>query len=119
MYFHIIKLKSLEIELQLAEIEGRIKEKEKQIDVLRTQSIRESSMAQFDLATAQEELITLNELKRETDEKIQQLNLKAPRSGTLLPVADTDGANPNNPAQGPLRVFDKENSNAYLPGVLI
>ncbi len=111
----VIELENLEVERQLAEINGSISEKLNQVTALKTQSLRDNSTAHSELASVEAELDTLKELRQKTRQKIDQLILRAPRHGTLLPVASVSGTNQNASAQGPLRVFDQENSNAYLP----
>ena len=113
----IIELENLQAQGQLDGIESSLREKKAELALLRAQSLRGDVSAISGLAMAESEIESLRELQIKTKMKIDRLVLRAPISGTVLPVVEATQAQQakQSPLSAPLAVFEKKNAKAWLP----
>ncbi len=114
----IMILANLDLQEQLNAIRGQISEKQAEIRVLMMRSLGGENAMDADLAAAESEILTLQELEDKTRLRFDQLTLRAPRAGTVLPVVDGGRPDPSasrSPLTRPLAAFETKNANAWLP----
>ncbi len=113
----IIQLENLQAQGQLDGIESSLREKEAEVALLKMHSLRGDLSAISGLAMAESEIHSLRELQFKTKMKIDRLVLRAPGSGTVLPVVEGTQSQQSNPSplSLPLAVFEKKNAHAWLP----
>lgn len=113
----IIQLENLPAQGQLDGIESSLREKEAEVALLKVRSLQGDLSAMNRLAMAESEINSLRELRFKTQTRIDRLILRAPASGTVLPVIEgTQPRQPNaSPLSLPLAVFESKNAHAWLP----
>lgn len=112
----VLRLKNLEMQEQLDRITSSLREKQAQIAVLKTHSLRGDPSAVAGLALAESEISSLEALERKTRVRIDRLVIRAPQDGILLPVIDSARSpeSEDGLASQPLFAFEPENRNAWL-----
>jgi putative peptide zinc metalloprotease protein len=110
----ILELENLELRNSLVEIRASLAEKDAQRKTLEIQSIS-GLPVNAQLVVIQSEVDSLKELEAKTLERIQQLTLRAPRDGYLMPVVELQSRTGDETGMNaPLAAIEPENRGAWL-----
>lgn len=108
----ILVLENYQLQGELVRIRSRLAEKEAQRRALELRSIADKTVSS-QLVVVQTELQSLRELEAKTLEKVEQLTVRAPRDGKLMPVVEAQNQGESEIA-APMAVFEPKNNNAWL-----